>query len=210
MRSRAFSRPWRLPSRATRFWVAAGTYTPTTGTDRTVSFVLKSGVAVYGGFPDGGGTFAQRDWNANPTILSGDIGTPNDNSDNSYHVVVAIGTDATAVLDGFTITGGEANGISYPSYYGGGIYSDFGNPTIRNCTLRENSAQYGGGGMYDFSSSPQLTNCTFSGNTAASGGECGTTGTHRRAWPTARSAGTRLNRATAAGCVISALPVARR
>lgn len=31
-------------------WVAAGTYKPTATTDRTVSFVLKDGVALYGGF----------------------------------------------------------------------------------------------------------------------------------------------------------------
>ena len=31
-------------------WVAAGTYKPTTGTDRTATFPLKNGVSVYGGF----------------------------------------------------------------------------------------------------------------------------------------------------------------
>ncbi|HEX5840091.1 MAG TPA: hypothetical protein VFY26_19800, partial [Anaerolineales bacterium] len=31
-------------------WVATGVYKPTSGTDRSVSFVLKNGVAVYGGF----------------------------------------------------------------------------------------------------------------------------------------------------------------
>src|SRR5690349_7325949 len=31
-------------------WVAAATYKPTTGTDRTISFVMPTGVAIYGGF----------------------------------------------------------------------------------------------------------------------------------------------------------------
>ena len=31
-------------------WVQAGVYRPTTGTTRTVSFALESGVALYGGF----------------------------------------------------------------------------------------------------------------------------------------------------------------
>ena len=31
-------------------WAAAGTHKPTTGTDRTVTFQLKNGVAIYGGF----------------------------------------------------------------------------------------------------------------------------------------------------------------
>src|ERR1700693_5589942 len=31
-------------------WVAAGTYKPTSGTDRTISFVMTSGVGIFGGF----------------------------------------------------------------------------------------------------------------------------------------------------------------
>lgn len=33
-----------------QIWVAKGTYKPTAGTDRTVSFQMKSGVKIYGGF----------------------------------------------------------------------------------------------------------------------------------------------------------------
>jgi len=36
-------------------WVAAGTYIPD-HSDSTISFNLKSGVAIYGGFPVAGGT----------------------------------------------------------------------------------------------------------------------------------------------------------
>ena len=55
-------------------WVATGVYTP--GTARSDSFQLVEGVAVYGGFdPDWGvDQFGERDWQAYPTILSGDIG----------------------------------------------------------------------------------------------------------------------------------------
>ncbi|MGA2499091.1 MAG: choice-of-anchor D domain-containing protein [Tepidisphaeraceae bacterium] len=106
---------------------------------------------------------------ANATILSGDIGAAGDNSDNSYHVVVGSGTDRTAVLDGFTISDGNANGDSNGE--GGGMYIDAGSPTITNCTFSGNSASYNGGGMYNISSSsPTLTNCTFGGNSAQNGG----------------------------------------
>ncbi len=60
--------------------VAAGTYLPDrfagaqNGTgDLTESFDLRPGVAVYGGFPPGGGPFATRDPASWPAILSGDI-----------------------------------------------------------------------------------------------------------------------------------------
>src|SRR5690348_10568502 len=33
-----------------QIWVTAGTYKPTIGSDRSVTFQLKSGVALYGGF----------------------------------------------------------------------------------------------------------------------------------------------------------------
>ncbi|MHC4867978.1 MAG: right-handed parallel beta-helix repeat-containing protein, partial [Planctomycetota bacterium] len=67
-------------------WVAEGTYEPN-ASDRSKSFELVQNVGVYGGFA--GTEFArhQRDWGKYETILSGDIGTPNSTSDNSYHVV---------------------------------------------------------------------------------------------------------------------------
>ncbi len=90
--------------------VAMGTYKPTSGTDRTVTFQLITGVEVYGGFDDTETTLEERAGLFDQTILSNDIGTTGDSSDNGYHVVTGSGTDATAVLDGFTITGGKVDG----------------------------------------------------------------------------------------------------
>jgi len=54
-------------------WVAAGSYTPHES-DRAVSFVLKSGVALYGGFPaTGNPCMADRDSATHATILTGDL-----------------------------------------------------------------------------------------------------------------------------------------
>ncbi len=56
-----------------QIWVAAGTYTPTDGTDRNASFVLKNHVEVYGGFVGTETSLNQRDIVNNVTILSGAI-----------------------------------------------------------------------------------------------------------------------------------------
>ena len=103
-----------------QIWVAIGTYKPTSTTIRSFSFTLKEGVALYGGFDGPESTLGERAGLFDETILSGDIGTPDDNSDNSYHVVYGSLVSATAVLDGFTVTDGNADGASAPLYYGGG------------------------------------------------------------------------------------------
>ncbi|MDM8521887.1 right-handed parallel beta-helix repeat-containing protein [Desulfococcaceae bacterium HSG8] len=157
-------------------WVKTGTYKPTSGTDRSISFQLKNGVEIYGGFAGEESLLTQRSWTTNITILSGDIGTPDADSDNSYHLVTGSGTNDTAVLDGFTITKGYADGND-PHFYGGGMYNNGGSPEVANCVFTENTAgsgiDGGGGGMCNNEgSSPKVTNCTFTGNhaTAIGGG----------------------------------------
>jgi hypothetical protein len=154
-------------SSGTEIWVAQGTYRPDEDTsnpggtdDRNATFQLKNNVAIYGGFPTGGGTWESRDPNIYETILSGDIGVADNNSDNSYHVVTGSGTNSTSILDGFTITAGNTTG-SYS--YGGGMYNSYGSPTVSNCTFSGNSGD-SGGGMYNEYSSPTVNNCTFIGN----------------------------------------------
>jgi hypothetical protein len=159
------------PNQGIQIWVAQGTYKPDRDTnhpsgtnDQTATFQLTNGVAIYGGFPAGGGFWENRDPNTYETILSGDINVPGDNSDNSYHVVTGSGTNSTAILDGFTITAGYANTTS-SNYYGAGMYNSSGSPTITNCIFSGNFAP-DGGGMYNDSSNPTITNCTFSSNSA--------------------------------------------
>jgi hypothetical protein len=159
-------------------WVAQGTYKPTKPTDptdpRTATFALKDGVAVYGGFAGTETQLGQRDWAQHVTTLSGDIGTPDDSSDNSYHVVTSSFLDASAILDGFTITAGNANGGSFPQFRpaldnGGGLYNDHSSPTLRNLDFFRNSAFYYGGGMYNLNSSPSLTNVNVRLNSSVGG-----------------------------------------
>ncbi|HET7713285.1 MAG TPA: cadherin, partial [Patescibacteria group bacterium] len=150
-------------------WVAAGTYKPTAGTDRTISFVLKNGVAVYGGFAGTETANTQRNYVTNVTVLNADIGVENDNSDNSYHVVVGSNTDNSAILDGFTVRGGNADHDSYLSEQskGGGMYNETGSPTLSNMIFKDNFAT-SGGGIANRQSSPTLSNVTFTNNIAAS------------------------------------------
>jgi hypothetical protein len=156
-----------------QIWAAAGIYKPTTTGDREASFALESGVKIFGGFPADGGSWETRDWEANLTILSGDIGIEGDPSDNSYHVVSADGVNRLAVLDGFTITGGNADVYNVPDdpkSSGGGMYNLDSSPTLVNLNFVANTAKWGAG-MYNNQSSPELTNVAFSGNVLILGGE---------------------------------------
>ncbi|MCL4561948.1 MAG: right-handed parallel beta-helix repeat-containing protein [Chloroflexi bacterium] len=146
--------------------------------ERRLTFQLKNGVALYGGFAGTEKERGERNWVEHFTVLSGDI-EGDDLTDahgivthpsnltgyNSYHVVTGSGVYATAILDGFTVTAGNA--YTYPMSSGGGMYNDNGSPTLRNITFSGNSAGNSGGGMFNTnSSSPTLANVTFSNNSA--------------------------------------------
>jgi hypothetical protein len=170
----------------------AGTYRPkykpnadgtsdlaTAAGDRDSAFILREGVHLRGGYPASGGDDASRDITANVTTLSGDIGTPGDNTDNAYHV--ALGLDIAAgsetVLDGLTITGGNANGSggitvggkTINRQYGGGMYHDASSLVLTNVSVSGNTANQGGG-IYNTNASTALVNMAISGNQANSGG----------------------------------------
>jgi predicted outer membrane repeat protein len=153
-------------------WVASGIYKPTTGTDRTISFALKNGVAIYGGFAGIETLRTERDPAANVATLSGDIGVAANISDNSYHVVTGSNVDSTTVLDGFTITNGNASdNLSFDLGSGGGMSNQQSSPTLSNLIFTLNRTYFHGGGIYNLNNSnPRLDNVTFSSNTAGSGG----------------------------------------
>jgi predicted outer membrane repeat protein len=151
-------------------WVARGIYKPTAGTDRNISFQLRPDIALYGGFAMTETAREQRNWKVNVTTLSGDIGIPGNSNDNSYHVVNGSGGSG-AMLDGFTVIAGNADG-PWPHHDAGGgmVIDDYGSgsPAVRNVTFTGNNARRGGG-MYN-TGYLLLTNVTFSNNTATSTG----------------------------------------
>ncbi|MHC4740789.1 MAG: LamG-like jellyroll fold domain-containing protein [Planctomycetota bacterium] len=198
--------------------VAGGVYRPDesvaepNGTgDRDATFQLISGVTIVGGYAGSGEADPNaRDLVAYETILSGDLDAndlpledfesigafvyDSNRFDNSHTVVTGSGTDGTAVLDGFTITGGYANCstvIGDARGNGGGMYNESGSPTLVNCTFKSNISvsvwflgceqppsghtECGhlptatGGAVYNSNSNPTLMDCRIVENVVYSG-----------------------------------------
>lgn len=174
----------------TQIWVKEGTYHPTTCTncnfnDRNQYFQLKNGVKLYGGFGGFETDINQRNIEAHPTFLSGDINQDGTLADNSFTVVFTKNVSALTVVDGFTITGGNADqsgaGLGTPQTSGAGWFNlgsttgSSSHPTISNCIFQNNYAWGYGAGMFNDGSfsgacNPVLTNCKFISNTSRDGG----------------------------------------
>ncbi|MCY4419575.1 MAG: right-handed parallel beta-helix repeat-containing protein, partial [Cytophagales bacterium] len=175
----------REASEFSEVWVAAGIYYPSSATeeewpdisesgkqweqrlreDRYRTFILKTGIRLYGGFRGDEENIYQRNVLQNRTILNGDVGIRSKGYDNSFHVIwIPRGVEGDIVIDGFTITGGNALGYSlfltglilaYPNargtgvdplgpanYSGTAIAAHGGNSvTILNCQFTQNAHQ---------------------------------------------------------------------
>jgi len=150
---------------AEEIWVSSGTYKPDRGTgDRSSTFRLLNGVSLLGGFTGTEMNANDRQPEINTTVLSGDIGIAGLPFDDAYHVVTGGPADPTAVLDGFTISGGRATFSAGDG--GGGLRVVGGSPTITNCVFNANFGNNGGGVYVGTSSVPRLTACTLIDNTA--------------------------------------------
>ncbi len=149
-----------------RVYVAVGIYK--LAGNRSASFTLRPGVRVYGGFS---GIGEHRNIQADRTVLDGN---------GAYHVL--IGANG-AVLDGLTITGGNANG-SGDKGQGGGLLDYQRGPQgrpgsrwvagfamkINDCTFKDNFAR-DGGAVYSYDlAKPVFTDCRFYHNRAHNGG----------------------------------------
>lgn len=165
-------------------WVAKGVYMPTVEFDEDLSggadaqektIYINKNIHIYGGFIGTESLLSERDFVNNLTVLSGEIGTPSDSTDNVNHVIYI---DTTANmgnitenfdLDGFTITNGNT-GLGL----GGGIYingsKSKSTPVIRNCIFRNNSSEAGGAIFNDGTggeASPTIDFCSFYNNSSS-------------------------------------------
>lgn len=137
-------------------WVATGTYYGDTTSQN--AFVAIAGVNVYGGlagYEPIGFDLAQRNIEANPTILDGQ---------NSRRVLCGTNPEQS-VWDGFTITHGKAiaDGASYSySTGGGGVLFSMGG-ILRHCTICHNYSAGDGGGIF-CSRNCRIENCLVANN----------------------------------------------
>ncbi|MCU4154617.1 T9SS type A sorting domain-containing protein [Carboxylicivirga sp. A043] len=156
-------------------WVAEGIYKPTTSDDRTISFELQPGVKLYGGFIGTETSLEERNWHEYQTILSGDIGMPLDQSDNTYTVVKAIGSEynvinKSTIFDGFIVQHGNNQIYGWEAGSGGGMRCENASPFVINVVFDNNKARNDGGGVYcKDGSNPVFVHCIFTSNTAYMG-----------------------------------------
>ncbi len=158
---------------AWKILVAEGSYCPDQGAGQTpgnryASFVLRNGVAIYGGYAGYGTPDPNaRDVKLYETILSGDLaGNDPYRAENSYNVVTSNNTDETAILDGCIITAGNANTLSvWPTSNGGGMLNVNSNCTVNKCTFIDNYAELGGA-IYNHYSNAHISNCIFFRNSS--------------------------------------------
>jgi predicted outer membrane repeat protein len=171
--------------------VAGGVYVP--GPSRTSMFFLPNGATILGSFSgySSADPYA-RDFDGNPSTLSGEIGDPA-RDDNCIHVVWAGTLTLDTILDGFVVTRGYAwdGGMEYGAGLrvggplalrnvrlvdnvsmgsGAGIYCDGGPLTLDHVEVSGGSAGVSGsgsgGGIACSNVALTLTDCSFLDNTA--------------------------------------------
>ena len=203
--------------------VAQGVYTPdrsdadpTGAGDRLAHFRLLDAVTISGGYagraaadPD------ERDPARFVSTLSGDLlfnddaAIPGSRDDNAYHVIESWSNDHTAIVDGFTIAGGQADRPFDDAWWpdrrddsGGGAKLVNSHAVFRNCLFTGNHAEAnasvwialsgpfafvepGGGAMLISRGAPTIESCVFEHNSANRMG--GAIGLHRSAARITRS-----------------------
>ncbi len=185
-------------SNTVEIWVATGTYkpdesaaNPTGSGSRAATFSLHNNVKIYGGFAGSETDKNARNCRTNVCVLDGhlegdddplDHDNPDLIDDNSYHVLSAINVSSSALIDGFTVTRGNAIGAGHPNGNGaitadsgGGLVIVGGNsnptytqPVTVRCKFVDNRARVGGAVFMRGGNQPeaQFWNCEFIFNNA--------------------------------------------
>lgn len=163
-------------------WVASGTYRPGNADANPDSawYYIDKAISLYGSFAGTETSIDQRNIEANPTILNGDLmqddvpgDFDNNRTDNCQHVVVVDSAAQGQVsIDGFIIQNGHADVdvLIDPDFFpfSGGAIIAYGKIALKNCTFLQNYASYGGAVecLISNSGSILIERCTFQGNRA--------------------------------------------
>ena len=163
-----------LAVKGDEIWVAQGIYRPSSNNDRDAHFELLSGVRLLGGFAGTEMDISERNIEAHPSFLDGDIGTPGDSTDNSYNLLYLYRPDITTLVDGFTFRYAFANkpGVAkaLPGVSGSALYMMAADgeayATVKNSKFLYNTSLSDGGAVYingygDGSVAPVFSNCEF-------------------------------------------------
>lgn len=159
-------------------WVAAGIYATSPTGDRSVSFQLKNGVRIYGGFAGTETALSERDWVAHPTVLSGAIGGIY-HVDDARHIMFVANPDSNTTVDGLVFKNGFSD--SNNSLQGGAALFVLAEDSIfwksemriKNCRFDINRTTKAGGAVRVSCHDADFTlfeNCIFNYNDADAGG----------------------------------------
>ncbi|MDR0796169.1 MAG: hypothetical protein LBE79_09000 [Tannerella sp.] len=172
-------------------WVATGIYLPSKTiaevdeegnplSERYATFLIPNGVKLFGGFPvqaNNNTGMNGRNWEIHRTILSGDLNQDDGDDftnmeDNTYRVVLLYNTDESTLIDGFTITAGNADYPVLPGMLqGSGICAisngPVSNPALKNLIIEGNVSRGGGAGFSNYTTQaacPMISNTIFRNN----------------------------------------------
>jgi hypothetical protein len=146
-------------------WVQKGTYLAAVDADRAKSFLAQPKTKFFGGFYGNEPDVNQRNINANPTVLSGNIGLPNDSTDNTKIIMIVDsitnGIADTTVIDGFVFS------KAYSTGFAGGIKINANSKIqIVNSKFEKNIADEGA--AIANSGKLEITNCEVQKNQSVS------------------------------------------
>lgn len=145
--------------------VAKGIYRP--GNSRTSRYNMKNNVHMIGGFNGNEQLISQANPFVNETIISGEIGNVNDQTDN-IEQLMRFNKIQTAIIEGFHFRDAYTTGIM------GAIDISSSSPTFRYCTFQNNKANgnFSSGGAitvsgFDGPAEPYFVSCRFLENSSS-------------------------------------------
>jgi len=138
----------------TDIWVAKGTYLPGNGAiDSFATFRINRPVNIIGGFIGTERRPEDRMIDANPTIISGDLGQNDifgnndlNRSDNALHIIIIERASGTVTFDGLSFTGGTNRAINSsldPFFYSGAAIHASSKISINQCKFFGNMGGVG-------------------------------------------------------------------